>query len=103
MSTGEALPEFGSCEVLRNQCQHARRAWGTWRIGGGMAAGAGASAHVTSSSISSARANIELSGNKELGLHFRVIHAWLVGRKMSAAADLREDTRLFLWAVLKGN
>lgn len=72
-----------------------------WRVGGGMAAGAGASARA--SSVSSARANIELSGNKELGLHFRVIHAWLVGRKMSAAADLREDTRLFLWAVLKGN
>lgn len=50
---------------------------------------------VTSASISSAPCNIELSGNKELGLHFRVIHAWLVGVQMSAAADLREETACF--------
>lgn len=50
---------------------------------------------VTSASISSAPSNIELSGNKELGLHFKVIHAWLVGVKLSAAADLRDETASF--------
>lgn len=37
---------------------------------------------------------IELTGNKELSLHFRVIHTWLEGVKMSAAADLREEWKV---------
>lgn len=59
---------------------------------------------VTSASIFSAPSNIELSGNKELGLCFRVIPAWLVGVKVSAAADLRKETAYFRdqsWKVIQ--
>lgn len=107
------LPAFGSCEVLRKRCQHAWMARGRTenpgRRGGCRRwslcpadSGQGKRRRCPTSSLIFARADIDLSGNEELGLRVRVIHAWLVGRKMSAAANLREDTRLFLRAMLKG-
>lgn len=103
VSQGRPFQHLFLCEVLQNKCQHAWMTQGAWKIRGRQLQ-VKRKQRVTSASISSAPSNIELSGNKELGLHLRVIHAWLVGVKMSAAADLREETGCFCgqwWKVIR--
>lgn len=93
VSARRDLPAFVLWEVLQNECQHAWMAQGAWSIQGSTAACEEEAVCNLCFSLLSL-SYIELAGNKELSLHFRVIHTWLEGVKMSAAADLREEWKV---------